>query len=222
VKKTKSDHALAFFRAGISSVPVVGGPIASLIGDYVPFTTERSREKTLELLKRKLKHLEDRIDPGAVNKDEFAELFKTSYLIIIRTHQEKKLNAAAALIANILLKEGDPEKLSYTELDHFARCLDTLSIGAIEVLGHAVDIAKQEKPEEYRSQSVRFDFDRFQGRMPGMDASLLMGLVGELNSTNLLHLAGAPQIPTEGYANYPIQLTPLGVRFCEYLLENKP
>jgi len=46
-----------------------------------------------------------------------------------------------------------------------------------------------------------------------------MGLVGELNSANLIHLAGAPTIATPAYANYPIQLTPLGVRFCERLLE---
>lgn len=35
---------------------------------------------------------------------------------------------------------------------------------------------------------------------------------------NLLHLPGAPSIPTEDYANYPVMLTTLGVRFVERLL----
>ena len=218
-KKTKADHALALIKAGISLVPSIGGPIASLIGDYVPSATQRSVEAALEILKQKLENLADRIDPNAVNKDEFAELFKSCYLAIVRTHQKEKLTAAVNLIANILLRNGEPEKLSYTELDHFARCLESLSIGAIETLGHAVNIARGSKAAEYLTQPVRFDFEQLQGCMPETNAFLLMGLVGELNSMNLIHLAGAPQIAIPPYSNYPIQLTPLGVRFCEQLLE---
>ncbi|MCK4827814.1 hypothetical protein KA005_69440 [bacterium] len=218
-KKTKSDHFLAVVKAGISAVPFVGGSIASLIGDYVPSATQRSIEIAIEILKQKVEQLSDRIDPDAVNKEEFAELFKSCYLSIVRTQQRVKLNAAASLIANILLKESDPEKSTYTELDHFSRCLETLSIGAIETLGHAVKIARKSKPNEYRVQPVRFNFEDLKGCMPRIDSFLLMGLVGELSSMNLVHLAGAPQIATPAYANYPVQLTPLGVRFCERILE---
>ncbi len=217
--KTKSDHAIAIIKAGVSAIPYIGGSIASLIGDYVPSATQRSIETAIEMLKQKLDKLAGRIDADAVNKDEFAELFKSAYLSIVRTHQRQKLNAAASLLANILLRDGDPDKLSYTELDHFARCLEVLSVGAIEALGHSVDLARKSKPQEYMVQPFRFDFEQLQKRMPKTDAFLLMGLVGELNSANLIHLAGAPTIATPAYANYPIQLTPLGVRFCERLLE---
>lgn len=116
-------------------MPVVGGSIASLIGDYVPLSTQRSIEKTTELLKQKLTALEGRIDTEAVNKDEFSDLFKSCYLVVVRTTQEEKLRAASGILANLFLKPGDPEKLSYSELDHFVRCLDGLSIGAIVTLG---------------------------------------------------------------------------------------
>ena len=217
--KTKSDHVMAIIKAGVSAIPCIGGSIASLIGDYVPSATQRSIETAIEMLKQKLKQLADRIDADAVNKEEFAELFKSCYLSIVRTQQKRKLNAAANLLANILLRDGDPDKLPYTELDHFARCLEVLSVGAIEALGHAVDLARKSKPQEYKVQPFRFDFEQLQSRMTKTDAFLLMGLVGELNSANLIHLAGAPTIATPAYANYPIQLTPLGVRFCERLLE---
>jgi hypothetical protein len=180
-KKAKSDHALAIIKARISAVPGIGGPIASLIGDYVRSATQRSIETALELLKQKLEMFHDRIDVESVNKDEFAELFKSCYLSIVRTHQKTRLNAAANLIANILLRNGDPDKLYYTELDHFARCLETLSIGAIETLGHVVAIAKKVKPDDYRVQPVRFNFEDLKKRMPDTDSFLAMGLVGELN-----------------------------------------
>ena len=37
-----SDHALAFVKAGFNLIPFVGGSLASLVGDYVPFSTQRT------------------------------------------------------------------------------------------------------------------------------------------------------------------------------------
>ena len=143
--KKKSEHALAIIKAGLSAIPAVGGPIGSLIGDYVPTATERSINQAIELLKFKIEELGDRIDPNVVNKDQFAELFKSCYLIIVRTHQKEKLKAATALLANILLKDEDPDKMNYNELDHYARCIDSLSVGAIEAIGHCVAYVKERR-----------------------------------------------------------------------------
>lgn len=114
------DHALAIIKAGINLVPVVGGPIASLIGDYLPTSTQAAIERSTELLAQKLDALIDRIDVEALNKDDFSELFKSCYLVIVRTNREAKLQAAAAILANLLLRAGDPAKSSYEELDHLA------------------------------------------------------------------------------------------------------
>ena len=221
MKKTKLEHALALFKAGISTVPWIGGAIASLIADYIPSSTQRSIETAIELLKHKLEQREDRIDLNDINKDEFAELFKSCYLTIVRTHQRSKLNAATSLISNILLKKGDPEKLSYTEIDHFVRCLDSLSIGAIQVLGHAVEIARQAAGENIESQSIRMDFGQLQSKMPDTEPSLLMGLIRELDSMNLLHFPGPPAIRTRDYSNYSFELTPIGARFVLRLLKDR-
>src|SRR6266852_674144 len=98
---TKSDHALIVIKAALNAVPIVGGSIASLIDDYIPLSTQRSIEIATQLLKERLEALGNRIDVDAVNKDEFAELFKSCYLAIVRTTQESKLHAAAALLANL-------------------------------------------------------------------------------------------------------------------------
>jgi len=220
-KRTLFDHIKIWAISAIAGIPYIGGSITNLINEYFPSWRLKSLDKTLELLEHKLKALADRIDPDVVNKDEFAELFYSCLQISLRTHQILKLNAATSLITNILLKEGDTEKLSYTELDHFARCLESLSIGAIKTLGHSVDIAKQTDLKKVGYQPIRFDFKQLQDTMQEDDPYLLMGLVGELNAMNLLHMAGAPQIPLEGYANYPLQLTPLGARFVERLFQEE-
>lgn len=217
MKKSKSDHALALVKAGLSGIPVVGGSIASLVGDYIPTATQKSRDRALELLRSRLEELDDRIDVEAVDKDDFAELFKSCYLSIVRSHREEKLRAATAILANLLLREGDPDKCSYTELDHFSRCVETLSSGAVEVLGAFV---RDPEPGLDRTMdSYRLNFGRVQALFPQYSADLLMGLVAELDRANLLHRGSAPGIETPNYENIPVRITPLGTRFARFLLE---
>lgn len=214
----KQDHILAVVKAGLSAVPIVGGPLASLIGDYIPSATQRSIGKAIEMLKERLKSVEGRLDVDAVNKDEFAELFKSCYLTIVRTHQEEKLQAATALIANILLKNGDPDKLSYTELDHYTRAIDSLSTGAIKVLGHAYRIVQSHDRETHIWPPSRFNFGQLREQIGNMEPDLLMGLVAELNNFNLLHLSGDPSVRMRFFDNSPIEFTSLGKNFVVHLL----
>ncbi len=223
----KKDHGIAIIKAGVAGIPIVGGTLASLLGDYVPTSTQKIIKDTMNTLSSKVNELEDRIDIENIYKEEFSELFKSTYLVIIRSHKKKKLNAAINLITNILLKKGDPEKLSYNELDHFARILDQLSIGALETLvtiakfitdkygGRLFDLYSGE-PEDRRLK-----FEVIKNLQSGMHSSLLMGLVSELNSHNLLHIVGIPQIRTYSYENYPIELTILGVKFLGSLLKSE-
>jgi hypothetical protein len=71
------DHALTVVKAALNLIPSVGGALASLIGDYVPTSTQRSIDETMSLLGEKLLSLEGRIDVDAVNKEDFSELFKS-------------------------------------------------------------------------------------------------------------------------------------------------
>jgi len=214
-----SDHALTVIKAALNLVPSVGGAIASLIGDYVPLSTQRSVEKATELLQEKLAALGERLDVDVVDKDEFSELFKSCYLLIVRTTQEVKLRAAAALIANLLLKPGDPEKVPYTELDHLVRCADSLSVGALLALGAAKQLVAKSNGQPDSEGNYTITFEQLHGKLAPMDISLLMGLIGELNSYNLLRIASQPAIRTPQYGNYPLQLTPLGRRFVEGFIE---
>jgi hypothetical protein len=215
---TSTDNAIAIFKAALSAVPYVGGPLASLLGDYVPTSTQRNIQKAVDSLESQLTELADRIDADAVDKEEFSELFKTAYLIVVRSHHEERTRAATRLVANILLRQGDGEKLTYTELDHFARCLDQLSIGALRVVTTAVVTVEKQAPGFIAHKSLSILFEQLQTKLPDLSPHLLMGLISELVSFNLMHRAGSPSIRTPDYANYSLEVTPLGARFVSHVI----
>lgn len=225
MKKSRTDHALAIAKTGLAAVPYVGGPIVTLLDEYVPSATERSIQRALEHLGNRVDGLGERVDIESVNKDDFSELFKSCYLSIVRSHREEKLKAAAAILANLFLREDDPDKLSYTELDHYSRCLETLSSGAVEVLGMVVQMAHsrarlgEESRLDWTITSARMNLSELRDKLPQHSADLLMGLIAELDKSNLLYREGTPAIGMAEYSNHEFRLTPLGTRFCRFLLE---
>jgi hypothetical protein len=216
MRHSKKDHTLAAIKASLNLIPVVGGALASLIGDYVPMSTQTAIERTTRLLSEKLDSLQGRIDVGAVNKEDFSELFKSCYLVIVRSNREEKLQAAAAILSNILLRPGDPAKSSYEELDHFVRCIDALSIGAISVLGAARRIAETIGQGIQRS----FQFNQLCSAFPTFDASLVMSLVSELSALNLLRTQEGG-IRIQDHGEVLVEITPIGVRLVERFIEGR-
>ena len=81
-----------------------------------------------------------------------------------------------------------------------------------------MELAERDRREHTARKRGWFNFDVLQGRLPNKSPDLLMGLVGELNAMNLVHLPGVPQTRMEGYGNYPIEMTSLGVDFVVRLL----
>lgn len=73
MKSTPGDHALAIVKTALNAVPGVGGPLASLIGDYVPTSRQRAIEKAAELLTEKIANIEGRIDTKAIDLEGFAD-----------------------------------------------------------------------------------------------------------------------------------------------------
>lgn len=213
--KSKTDHAVAVFKAALSAVPYVGGPMASLISDYVPASTQRALAESVALLQRNLEELAARIDPAGVDADEFAEVFKSAYLELVRTYKANKRQAAIGIVVNAMLKRDDPAKLRFEELDHFARSLGSLSSGALELLCAAVD---HSKPQREGIPRRKLTFSELDEAFPDWGSDLVMGLASELHGTNLVHVTQVGGVRTDNYGNYPVEVTDLGVRFVEYVL----
>ena len=101
-------------KAALNLIPFGGGSLASL-AEFIPTARQRNTEKAIDFFRQRLIDLESRIDAEAVNKEEFSELFQTCSRTMERTHRDKKLSAAANILANLLLKPGDQAKVPYEE-----------------------------------------------------------------------------------------------------------
>jgi hypothetical protein len=212
---TAKDHALAVFKAALNVVPVVGGPLASLIGDYVPTSRQRSLEKAVNLFSEKVADIEDRINTEAIDKEDFAELYGQFEALARKTNRDEKLRAAANILANVLLPPGDPNRSSFDELDYLMHCVDALSSRAIAVLGAAIKAVEQ-RPG--RPGDTRFLFSELKQKFPEVDPQVVFGLAIELRSLNLLHitegLIGGPDPENCGF-----HVTPVGLRFAQRFIE---
>ncbi|GJM25773.1 MAG: hypothetical protein DHS20C16_21880 [Phycisphaerae bacterium] len=147
------------------------------------------------------------------------ELFKDCWLTVVRTQKENKLRAVAKIIANSLLRPGDAEELEFTELDFFSRCVDSLPIGAIDVVGQVARIAQSREAKNFRKSNVQLDFGELHQRVKEKP-DFLMVLCEELNSFHLIHLTSAPTVRTPNYGNYSLEIPPIGVRFVTHILES--
>jgi len=204
-RKTTRDNILNLIKAGFATIPWCGG-IATLIDDYIPKSIEISLNKFIIFVAEKIKELEDKINFDVVDKEEFAETFKSCYLGVIRTTREEKIKIFARIFANIFLEEGENEKVKYEELDHLIRVMDNLSIGSLRVMVVAY---------KYFKDNRRFNFEDLFNHLDDINVYLAFGLVNELNTANLLHITSYPTVRTANYGNMPIEITELGIRFVE-------
>lgn len=212
--ENKSDHAIAALKSALATAPFCG-ELANIIENYIPIAKGKSIKIFQESLSEKLQGLEGRIDIETTEKDKLYELFQSCSFIILRTRQEKKIKAATSLLCNVLLKDGESEKLPFTELDHFSRCVENLSIGAIDTLEKAYSITSHNQSSPDNS-SYPFIF-RDLKKATNLDPNLLMGLVCELNAVNLLHDNDTTDM--EEYDHKIFSLTPLGNKFVIHLLK---
>lgn len=220
-----SDRLVAFFGKWLANQTTAGSLVMAAIEEFMPKAHDRAMSTAADELARRLEVLENRIDDYYVRTDEFAELFKNYCAVIQRAQREEKLRAAANILGNALLKKDDPEKLDYEELDHFIRCLESLSLGALHVLAKAIEYAKAQdsgfQRKRVEMEVVKVDFNHLQKQFPQLDRHLLMGLVGELTAFNLLFSRGASSIRSENdaYWAFALETTPLGYRFVKHILE---
>lgn len=202
-----SDHLINATRAGIALVPGVGGAILELIGDVTPSKYDRANQVAQDSLREQVSARFERMEMEYVRTDEFADLYKNCFFTVQRTQQQEKIIAAVNIVTNSLLKQDDPDRLTYAELDHFAHCLESLSLEAIHALKTAIGL---QNPNNISGPLL--------AQTLGVEEALLTGLLRELESCDFVLLSFS-SARYEGYDSYSVKLRPLAEKFRKYVLD---
>lgn len=131
-KATRGDAAHAVIKAGLSALPVVGGPAVELFQNLVQPPLERRRAEWVAAVGEKLLELESRgIDIEELGqKDEFISAVMHASQIALRTHQDEKREALRNAVFNVAAGQSPGEALEHM----FFEWIDSLSLLHIQIL----------------------------------------------------------------------------------------
>lgn len=119
------DIAHTAAAAGLSAIPVVGGPAAAIFSAVIVPPLQKRRDDWIESIAERLKDLEDRVDDLDLADLKDNEGFITTVMhasqAAIRNHDEEKLEALRNAILNAALPTAPDDDLQLMFLDYVDR-----------------------------------------------------------------------------------------------------
>ncbi|NMW23312.1 hypothetical protein HFP05_02535 [Rhodanobacter denitrificans] len=131
-KSSKGDVAHAVVKAGLSAIPLVGGPAVELFQMLIQPPLERRRHEWMGIVGEKLQELEDRgVDISKLqDNEEFITAAMHASQLAMRTHQKEKREALRNALMNIAVGHSPDEALQHMFFDW----IDTMSSLHIQIL----------------------------------------------------------------------------------------
>jgi len=114
IPKPKSGEALhTFAKAGLSAIPIVGGPAAELFAYVVVPPLTKRRDEWLQSIADGLKALEEKVENFSIeslseNEDFVTILMEASYLAV-RNHQKEKIESLRNAVLNAALEAPEEQ-----------------------------------------------------------------------------------------------------------------
>jgi len=135
---TKSDVAVGLVKAAINTIPVLGGPLGSLMSDFIPSELDKRRDTLLLELESEFKRLDDKIATETISKPYFISLFLQSFKSAMASEEKAKIDCYKAIIINSAIKQ-DP---NIDEMKIMLRITDNLTPLHIKLLKIFIDPTK--------------------------------------------------------------------------------
>lgn len=155
-KSNAGDVAHTLARAGLSAVPIVGGPASELFSLVVVPSLEKRRDKWIESIAEALKTLETEVEGFRIGNLCDNEIFISTMMqasqAAIRNHQKQKLEALRNAVLNAALPNAPEEDLQLM----FLNFVDSLTSWHLRVLKLFNDF--EAKYPRNPSRGVRIEF----------------------------------------------------------------
>jgi hypothetical protein len=131
-KQSKGDAAHALAKAGLSAIPVVGGPAVELFQYVVQPPLEKRREAWMAEVGEKLRELESqglKLENLQTN-EQFVSAVMYASQVALRTHQAAKLSALRNAILNVAKGQAPEEAIQHL----FFNFVDSLTELHLQIL----------------------------------------------------------------------------------------
>ena len=204
-----SDWLVGIVEGGLS-LDTTAGAIVAAYQSIGQAGKNRGLQATLDIFRERLNDLADRVDLECVKRDEVQVSVIVNHCLEIldRTEEPEKIRAAVNILRNPALKIGDPEKLEYAELKHFARCLDTLTLEALHVLR---EVVRFERDLDVTSQRIA---ERLK-----ISQELTVGLLRQLDGCDFVALVFSGSGKVFGEDQHRVVRRPMAAKFVQYVLD---
>lgn len=120
---TPGDMAQSLVKSVGNFVPIFGGPITSLLNDYIPSEVSKRKDDLLVALQHDFQILAEEINEKNLNRPAFISLFMQSFKSAMATEKDEKIECYRAIIANSLIESNPDSDKEVIML----KILDTLS-----------------------------------------------------------------------------------------------
>jgi len=218
-KQGAADAVHTIVRAGVSAIPVVGGPIKEIFTSLFAPPIVKRREEWIESIAEKLQELEKEFDSFKLENLKDSKNFITVVMhattIAIRTHQEEKLDALRNAILNSAVVPNPDEDLQGMFLD----CIDTLTPSHLRVLKFF------ENPRTWFQQKGIGSGNFAAGppsavlerAFPEFRRDFYEQLVKDLSSRGLMQNAGSLHVMMTEQGMFDRRTTAMGQSFLKYI-----
>jgi hypothetical protein len=158
LKPSSGDLAHTIAKAGLSAIPVIGGPAAELFSAIIVTPLSKRRDKWILSIAEGLKRLEEEVKGFKIEELSKNEMFITTVMqasqAAIRNHQKEKLESLRNAILNAALPEPPKEYLQ----ERFIIFIEIITSWHLKVLYFLDEIFEFEieHPDEDLEEIVRY------------------------------------------------------------------
>ena len=133
-KKSSGDYAHTVVKAGLSCVPVIGGPAVELFQNVIQPPLEKRRNEWMRQVGEKLQDIEKQGQKleDLQNNEVFISAVMHASQLALRTHEKEKLDALRNAVLNIAKGQGPEEAIQHIYLD-FVDALTELHLRILKV-----------------------------------------------------------------------------------------
>lgn len=180
----RSDHIVNVVKAGLSAIPVIGGPLSSLIGDYIP---KKKEERLLNFVKEltiKLEEYAQSINAEYVKTEEFAYLFEECMKGVLSNYQEQKLLCFKGIIVNSLRHDLKKEQKEYYL--HLVNSLTDLHLRILAISNDPDSYFDIYQLDKNLIQGAAIG-EVFKAALPGIDLEMIKSAYGDIYQMGLFN-----------------------------------